>query len=107
MALFLRPLRSPRLPCATFSSPSARRTFTSSISRALKEDHKDPSGNEAEQLKQKQLDKQKQGDGHWHEGLASSGESNVKADREQVGDHDEHIGELQQQGKEQADKGEV
>ncbi len=60
-----------------------------------------------ERLKREQLKKQKEGKGEWHEGLASGGESSVKADRQQVNDHDKHMEELQQQGKEKAEKGKI
>lgn len=91
---------------ATATIPSTR-AFTSSAIRPLKEDHKDPSPEEAERLKQEQLKKQEKGEGHWHEGLASGGESSVKADREQVQDHDKHMEELQQEGKEKGEKGQL
>ncbi|QDS72241.1 hypothetical protein FKW77_005729 [Venturia effusa] len=54
-----------------------------------------------------QLDKQKRGEGHWHEELASAGESNIKADKEKVEDHDEHIEDLQKQTEQAANKGKM
>ncbi|KAF2098007.1 hypothetical protein NA57DRAFT_57177 [Rhizodiscina lignyota] len=89
------------------TTQSSCRTFTSTTVRVLKEDHKDPSPEETERLKQEQLKKQEKGEGHWHEGLASAGESSVKADRQEVDDHDKHMEELQQHGKEKAHKGEL
>lgn len=83
------------------------RTFRATPVQRLKEDHKDPSPEEAERLKQEQVRKAEKGDGHWHEGLASSGEANVKADRQDVNDHDDHIEDLQKQTKDQADKGKI
>jgi len=82
------------------------RSFTVANRRYLKEDA-DRSGEEIEATKQEQLDKQKRGEGHWHEGLASSGESNVKADKEHVEDHDEHIEDLQKHTEKKAENGEV
>lgn len=88
-------------------SPAAPRprTFTTTLPKLLKEDHKDPSGEKTERIKQDQVNKAEKGKGHWHEELASAGESNVKADQQEVKDHDEHMDELQQQGKKQAEKG--
>ena len=39
-------------------------------------------------------------EGHWHESLASRGESSVE---QKVDDHDRYMKELQQQGKEKAE----
>ncbi|KAF2396980.1 hypothetical protein EJ06DRAFT_482967 [Trichodelitschia bisporula] len=72
----------------------------------LKEDG-DRSPEQLEKKKQEQIEKQKKGEGHWHEELASSGETAVKADREDVDDHGEHVENLQQETVEQTkgDKG--
>lgn len=59
---------------------------------------------EVEKAKQEQLKKQEQGKGEWHEELASNSESRVKADRENVQDHDEHIEDLQKKTAKQAEK---
>jgi hypothetical protein len=72
----------------------------------LKEDA-DRSPEQIEQKKQEQLDKQKKGEGHWHEELASSGESNIAADREEVHDHDEHMEDLQKETAKKGEKGEM
>ncbi|KAI9666131.1 MAG: hypothetical protein M1821_004066 [Bathelium mastoideum] len=100
----------PRLP---FPRPRhlltlPHRTFTSAPLLRIKEDKAhDP--DHLESVKQSQIKKQEQGKGHWHEELASAGESGVKADREreQVDDHDQHIEELQEHTKGKAEKGQI
>lgn len=82
------------------------RSFTIASRLSLKEDA-NRTGDELEAKKQEQLDKQKRGEGHWHEELASAGESNVKADREHVEDTDEHIEDLQNKTEDAANKGKV
>lgn len=62
---------------------------------------------ELESTKQDQLQEQKEGKGRWREDLASSGESNIAADRQKVEDHDSHIKELQQEGKDKGEKGQL
>jgi hypothetical protein len=52
---------------------------------------------EAEKLKQQQLKEQKEGQGKWHEGLASDSESAVKADRGDQKDAHKSIEELQKE----------
>lgn len=91
------------------STPTRRtqyRPFTIATRLSIKEDA-NRTGEELEAKKQEQLDKQKRGEGHWHEELASAGESNIKADKEHVEDHDEHIGDLQKQTEDAANKGKV
>jgi hypothetical protein len=83
-----------------------RRPLTTTNRLYLKEDA-ERSGEDIDAVKQQQLDKQKRGEGHWHEELASSGESNVKADKEHVEDHDEHIEDLQKRTENAAEKDEV
>ena len=82
------------------------RPFNSSVFLRLKEDG-DRSPEQLEQKKQQQVHKAKQGEARWHEGLASSGESNVKADREQPQDHDQHIQDLQKETAKKGQKGEI
>jgi hypothetical protein len=82
------------------------RSFTTANPLSIKEDA-NRTGEELEAKKQEQLDKQKRGEGHWHEELASAGESNIKADKEHVEDHDKHIEDLQKQTEKKANKGEV
>lgn len=82
------------------------RFFTIINRLSIKEDA-NRTGEELEAKKQEQLDKQKRGEGHWHEELASAGESNIKADKEKVEDHDEHIEDLQKQTQDAANKGKV
>ncbi|KAF2117032.1 hypothetical protein BDV96DRAFT_597978 [Lophiotrema nucula] len=90
----LRPIRTPAL--------STRRAFTAGPQLLLKEDA-DRDGHDVEQKKNEQLEKQEKGEGHWHEELASHGESNIAADKEKVNDHDSHMDKLQN---ETAKKGE-
>lgn len=85
---------------------STRRAFTTTPRMAIKEDA-NRSPEEIEQAKQDQLKEQQQGQGRWREDLASSGESNIAADRQQVSDHQAHMKELQQEGKKKGEKGEM
>lgn len=82
------------------------RTLTTTPIRRIKEDA-DRSPEQVEQAKQDQLKEQKEGKGRWREDLASTGESNIAADKEGVSNHDEHMKELQQEGKEKGEKGEL
>ncbi|KAI9712827.1 MAG: hypothetical protein M1820_001449 [Bogoriella megaspora] len=86
--------------------PQTTRPFTTTRNLRLKED-KERSPESAEAAKQEQLKKQEQGKGQWHEELASAGETTVKAEREKVDDHGEHMEELQKRGKEEREKGEL
>ncbi|KAF2192982.1 hypothetical protein K469DRAFT_693065 [Zopfia rhizophila CBS 207.26] len=96
------------IPVLRFHRPlqtlSLYRSLSSTPRRLLKEDA-DRSPEEIEKKKQEQLEKQKRGEGHWHEELGSQSESHVKADREEVGDHGDHISKLQQQTKEKSEEG--
>jgi len=85
---------------------STRRAFATTPRMAIKEDA-DRTPEQLEQAKQEQLKEQKEGKGRWREDLASHGESNIAADRQQVHDHDQHIKELQQEGKEKGEKGDI
>ncbi|OCL06236.1 hypothetical protein AOQ84DRAFT_355579 [Glonium stellatum] len=86
-------------------NPSIRPLRTTPI-RYLKEDaHR--SGHEIEAKKQEQLKKQDKGEGHWHEELGSQSESHVKADRQNVDDHGEHMEELQQHTKNASEEGKL
>ncbi|KNG50828.1 hypothetical protein TW65_01806 [Stemphylium lycopersici] len=95
----MRPLRTPM-------TLSTRRAFATTPRMAIKEDAT-RNAEEIEQAKQEQLKEQKKGQGRWREDLASSGESSIAADRQQVNDHDEHMKELQQEGKKKGEKGEI
>ena len=92
-------------PITSFS-PVTRRALSSTPRMALKEDG-NRSPEELEKKKQEQLQEQKEGKGRWREDLASSGESNIAADKQNVNDHDSHIQELQQEGKKKGEKGEL
>jgi hypothetical protein len=92
-------------PISAFS-PIARRTFSTTRHMQIKEDG-NRSAQELEQKKQEQLREQKEGKGRWREDLASSGESNIAADKEKVEDHKSHMQELQEQTKQKGEKGEL
>jgi predicted secreted protein len=67
----------------------------------------DRSAEQIEKTKQEQIRKQQKGEGHWHEELASQGESNIAADKEKVHDHDSHMRKLQEETKKKGEKGEL
>lgn len=91
----LRPLTTP-----------VRRTFSTTWRLAIKEDaNRTPE--QVEQAKQEQLKEQKDGKGRWREDLASSGESNIAADKQKVNDHQSHIEELKKETAKKGEKGEI
>jgi hypothetical protein len=85
---------------------TTRRTFLSTPTLRIKEDA-DRTPEQVEAAKQEQLREQEKGEGRWREDLASHGESNIAADKQQVNDHDAHMKELQKEGKEKGEKGEL
>ncbi|KAK0344290.1 hypothetical protein LTR91_018900, partial [Friedmanniomyces endolithicus] len=89
------PLVNPTLTPALSLSLS-RRPFTALPPLLLKEDST-RSPEELDAKKHEQLDKQKKGENTWDEGLASSSESHIAADKQEVGDHGKHMEELQKQ----------
>ncbi|KAF1925929.1 uncharacterized protein M421DRAFT_423216 [Didymella exigua CBS 183.55] len=93
-------------PITSSFSPITRRALSTTPRMAIKEDGNRTAG-ELEQKKQEQLKEQKEGKGRWREDLASSGESNIAADKQNVTDHDSHIKDLQQEGKQKSEKGEL
>ena len=96
-------------PISTSRTPftfTTRRTFLSTPTLRIKEDAA-RTPEQVEAAKQEQLKEQEKGEGRWREDLASHGESNIAADRQQVSDHDQHMKELQQEGKEKGEKGEM
>jgi hypothetical protein len=100
-----------RLPSTLFRpralpTTSARRTLTSTPRMLLKEDA-DRSPEQIEKKKQEQLKKQENGEGEWHESLASSSESHIAADKDNVKDHDDHMSKLQEETKNKGEKGEL
>ncbi|CAG5141731.1 uncharacterized protein ALTATR162_LOCUS1000 [Alternaria atra] len=99
-----RSLRTP-IP-STRIAFTARRTFLSTPTLRIKEDA-DRTPEQVENAKQEQLKEQERGEGRWREDLASHGESNIAADRQQVDDHDAHMKELQKEGKEKGEKGDL
>ena len=93
-------------PIASSCTPITCRALSTTPRMALKEDgNRTPE--ELEQKKQEQLKEQKEGKGRWREDLASAGESNIAADKQHVNDHDSHIKELQQEGKNKSEKGDL
>lgn len=95
--LRLLPRQPVRLAQARPPFQSAQR-FTTARQLRLKEDV-ERSPEEVEQAKQEQLKEQQ-----WHKDLASSSEEHVKADQENVEDHDEHMEDLQKQTKQETEK---
>ena len=101
-----RALISTFRPVTSSISPLTRRALSTTPRMAIKEDgNRTPA--ELEQKKQEQLKEQQEGKGRWREDLASTGESNIAADKQNVNDHDSHIKELQQEGKKKGEKGEL
>lgn len=105
MQSITRTLRLSSAPRASFrpATRSAVRPFSALPRLYVKEDA-DRSPEELDRIKHEQIEKQKKGEGHWHEELASAGESNVAADKEKVDNHDEHIEDLQKESADQAEK---
>jgi len=85
------------------AAPAYIRPFSQAQQLRLKEDA-NRSPEETERVKQEQLQKQKEGKGHWHEELASSSESHIAADKENINNHDEHINDLQKETAQQTQK---
>ncbi|KAL8713030.1 MAG: hypothetical protein Q9220_002890 [cf. Caloplaca sp. 1 TL-2023] len=86
------------------------RCFHASIRRAAlsesdhsEHDHEDRKA-KIDEHKDDQLQKQKDGKGHWKKELSSNSESAVKADREEVDDVEEDIDKLQKQTEEAMSK---
>ncbi|KAK4996148.1 hypothetical protein LTR66_004174 [Elasticomyces elasticus] len=84
-------------------SAFASRSFSLSSTLHIKEGA-DRNPEELDKIKREQIDKQKKGEGHWHEELASEGESNIAADKENVDDHGKHMEDLQKQTAGQVEK---
>lgn len=85
---------------------STRRFLSATPARRIKEDA-DRSPDQIEKKKQESLKKQEKGEGHWHEELASRGESNITADKEKVHDHESHMEKLQEQTKKKGERGDL
>jgi hypothetical protein len=85
---------------------TTRRTFLTSPTLRIKEDA-DRTPEQLEAAKQSQLKEQEKGEGRWREDLASHGESNIAADKQQVDDHGKHMKELQEEGKRKGEQGEL
>jgi len=99
------PLRSS--PAAHFLRPKGpcSRPFSARPVLLIKEDA-ERSGEEIDQKKHEQIDKQKKGEGHWHEELASGSESSISADRgsHKIDDHEDHMEDLQKETAGKAEK---
>jgi len=103
MSFLLRPSRF----AAARPAFAPTRMFGSSALRALKEsDRNNPDlAEQNEKHKQDQLQKQKDGKGHWKPELASDSEEAVVADRHAHNDHSEDgLKELQKKTAEHAEK---
>jgi hypothetical protein len=94
------------LPTRPAAFLTVRRTISTTPRLYIKEDAS-RSPEQIEKKKQEQLKKQEKGDGHWHEELASSSESHVAADRDNVQDHDSHMSKLQEETKKKGEKGDL
>ncbi|CAO2647668.1 Nn.00g085900.m01.CDS01 [Neocucurbitaria sp. VM-36] len=85
---------------------TTRRTISITPRMLIKEDaHRSPE--QLEKAKQEQLKEQQQGEGRWREDLASHGESNIAADKEEVNDHKAHMDKLQQETKRKGETGAI
>lgn len=101
-----RALLSAIRPMCSQLAFSARRTLSMTPRLRIKEDA-DRSPEQIEKAKQEQLKEQQQGQGRWREDLASHGESNIAADKENVNDHDSHMKDLQQETARKGEKGQI
>ncbi|GAB7355320.1 hypothetical protein MBLNU459_g5852t1 [Dothideomycetes sp. NU459] len=104
LASLSRPSFRPAAAAAAAAVAVAAPRPFSQHARALVKEDASRSPEELDRIKHEQLDKQKRGEGHWHEELASAGESNVAADKEKVHDHDSHMEDLQKEGASKAEK---
>jgi len=89
------------------ATPIAQRGFAVSSSRALKETdrHNPDAAEQNEKHNKDNLQKQKEGKGHWKPELASDSEEAVAADRHEHADHSEEgIKELQKKTVDHAEK---
>ena len=93
-----RTLRSLPTRSARLAPLQAFRPFSAHARFFIKEDE-DRSPEELEKDKQEHLKKQEKGQGEWDRKLASRGEESIAADKQsdKVGDHDEHMEDLQKQ----------
>jgi hypothetical protein len=95
-----------RFLSARFAFRAPRRAFATTPTLCIKEDaNRTPE--QLEQIKQDQLKEQEKGEGRWREDLASHGESNIAADKQEVNDHGKHMKDLQQEGKRKGEEGEI
>ncbi|PNS18905.1 hypothetical protein CAC42_5444 [Sphaceloma murrayae] len=90
----------------TFAAPQTRsfQTFRPMLAGKESALHNENRAEEAEAAKQKQIRKQKEGKGEWHDELASDSESIIKADRGEMGNTAETIEKLQKEGAKLAEK---
>ncbi|KAF1984781.1 hypothetical protein K402DRAFT_395475 [Aulographum hederae CBS 113979] len=107
MSSTLRTLATRRAPFVGLRLARQTMAFrTSAVTMAGKEDalHTEGRAEEIEAEKHDQLQKQKEGKGHWKDSLASNSESMIKADRGEVEASDDTIKELQKEGEKLAGK---
>lgn len=91
------PLTRPTSSSTTIQRSSLTPRLFSTQTRLLIREDADRSPDELEKTKQDQIKKQERGEGHWHEELASAGEANIAADKENVDDHGDHMEQLQKE----------
>ncbi|KAI9721969.1 MAG: hypothetical protein M1812_001927 [Candelaria pacifica] len=104
-----RPSTSIITSCRTSSIAASRSNFHSSSARQVlnEGDHSKHDGDRADHAefhKQDQLDKQKEGKGHWKHELASNSEAAVKADREELHASEENIAQMQKETEDAAQR---
>ncbi|THY21831.1 hypothetical protein D6D01_06364 [Aureobasidium pullulans] len=82
-----------------FVSAPIRSFQTAPVLRVGKESalHEEGRAEEVERVKNEQIQKQKEGKGHWHEEIASDSESIVKADRGDISADADTIKQLQKE----------
>jgi len=97
-----RPLSALRVPPAI----CARGLHATSFTAALNETDRDRDNlhEEIDHHKNDQLQKQKDGKGHWKGELASQSEAAIKADREEINASEETISKLQKETEQYAQK---
>ncbi|MCJ1453121.1 hypothetical protein MMC28_003466 [Mycoblastus sanguinarius] len=90
------PLRFTSAPLRQFHATSARKVLSESDHDGNLEDRK----GKIDDHKNDQLQKQKEGKGHWKSELGSNSESAIKADREEITDAKHDVESLQKESSE-------
>ena len=106
---FVRAIRvrwTPTLRQSVVVHAQQQRTFIASLNLQIKETaNRTP--DELAQKKDEHVEKAKKGQQEWDPALASEGETNIAADKDQVHDHDQHIEELQKETAQKGEKGDI